>query len=295
MNSTPIKELILSDINCIDWTNDSNSTSTTTATNQTGTALDQAIKATFQLISIFEASIGPLMFVNSIIYRNQKNMVMLIKFHLDLNNQLFLEKFSKFEFNSQMTKLQPAALRILTPKIEYPDLKINIMNQEFVTLYSNIRMHPMRLELLELEEKKQNNEITRHQHHHHHHHFQHNNLYRIQQQQQQQPINMANLLNSQDVSYNQFILLNSNKYLNNNNNNNNNNENELSSLSSSSSSSSSNSSDEFEEISLEKEVSMINNGTLLLQQQQEQQLNLMKNQNVVFFPSLNYYYYSTFF
>ena len=287
MNSTPIKELILSDINCIDWTTDSNSNSTTTTTtNQTGTALDQAIKATFQLISIFEASIGPLMFVNSIIYRNQKNMVMLIKFHLDLNNQLFLEKFSKFEFNSQMTKLQPAALRMLTPKIEYPDLKINIMNQEFVTLYSNIRMHPMRLELLELEEKKHNNEIMCH-HHHHHNHLQHNNLYRMQQQQQP---NMANLLNSQDVPYNQFVWLNSNKYLNNNKN-----ENELSSLSSSSSSSSSNSSDEFEEISLEKEVSMINNGTLLLQQQQEQQLNLMKNQNVVFFPSLNYYYYSTFF
>ena len=244
--SAPFKELIITDINCLEWTNKQIELS----------PLDQAIKATFDLVSTFE-EVGPLVLANSIIYSGQKNMVMLIRFHSVVHNQVFLEKFKKFEFNGQPVKMQPAIYRNQVPNVDYPDTRIIIMNQDLIPLYSNARMHPKRLELIEMEEN------------------------RLQGQRRMPPYPPAYALShasglNVDAPQNHLMWSPHNLFS------------KSHSLAHSLNKYSTDDllSKETEDSTIEKEVSMINSKKFP---------DLMPNNNVVFFPSLNYFYYSSFY
>lgn len=251
MNSLA-KDFIICEISCIDWQE------------PRVNALEQAIKATFDLVVSFE-KIGPLMFVNTVIYRNQKIIVMLLKFYQESHNKLFLEQFANFKFNNQLIRIQPALLKITTPPIEYPDLRINIMNQEFVTLYSNTRMHPQRLQLVEIEEKIMQERralmfpygLMNHSINHH---------YGIRNSKAVNTFNSSlasvECDSTQDITSDVF------------------NGNETSSFHSSKASD--------EDLLVDNEISMINNKPSFYTHQG------YSNNNMVFFPSLNYYYYSVY-
>jgi hypothetical protein len=251
--SAAFKELIITDINCLEWNNKPTELS----------PLDQAIKATFDLVSTFE-EVGPLVLANSIIYSGQKNMVMLVRFHSAIHNQIFLEKFKKFEFNGQPVKMQPAVYRNQVPNVDYPDTQIIIMNQDLIPLYSNARMHPKRLELIEVEENRLQGQRFVHPAYPAAYALSHASGLNIDAAASQNQFMW--LKNATNSPHNLFktnsIAQSLNKYC------------------------ADESSDQTEDSTVEKEVSMINSKKFP---------DLMPNNNVVFFPSLNYFYYSSFY